>query len=60
MKIDLHCHTEVSPDCLTPLALIPPRCLEQDIRIQAITDHDQVRGAQELQQMVRNDSDLEM
>jgi len=60
MKIDLHCHTEASADCITPLELIPHRCLEQGIRIQAITDHDEVRGAQRLQQMVEEDPDLEL
>ncbi len=52
MKIDLHCHTEASIDCITPLAAIPSRCRQQEIRVQAITDHDEVWGAQELQKMV--------
>lgn len=60
MKIDLHCHTEVSADCITPLELIPTRCLQQGIRIQGITDHDEISGALELQEMVRNDPDLEL
>ena len=60
MKIDLHCHTEASADCITPLELIPQRCLQQGIRIQAITDHDEIRGALELQKIVRNDPDLEL
>jgi predicted metal-dependent phosphoesterase TrpH len=52
MKIDLHCHSEASHDSSTPLGLIPGRCLERDIRVQAITDHDQVWGAQKLQELV--------
>lgn len=52
MKIDLHCHTEASIDCITSLAAIPARCRQQEIRVQAITDHDEVWGAQELQKMV--------
>ena len=52
MKIDLHCHTVASIDCLTPLLLFPERCRKQDIRVQAITDHDEVWGAQKLQEMV--------
>ena len=60
MKIDLHCHTEASADCLTPLELIPTRCLQQEIRIQAITDHDEVRGAQQIRQMVHDDPALEL
>ncbi len=47
-------------DCITPLDLIPLRCLQQGIRIQAITDHDEIYGALELQKMVANDPDLEL
>lgn len=60
MKIDLHCHTEASADCITPIELIPQRCLEQGIRIQAITDHDEIWGAQEVQKLVRNNPELEL
>ncbi len=55
MKIDLHCHSEASHDSSTPLALIPDRCRQQKIRVQAITDHNQVWGAQKLQQMVEDE-----
>ena len=53
MKIDLHCHTEASWDCVTPLAAIPGRCLEQGIAVQAITDHDKIWGAKRLKEMVQ-------
>lgn len=52
MKVDLHCHSQASYDCSTPLADIPPRCLEQGIRVQAITDHNEIWGAQRLQALV--------
>jgi predicted metal-dependent phosphoesterase TrpH len=52
MKIDLHCHTEASFDCTTPLAAIADRCREQEIRIQAITDHNEIWGALELQALL--------
>ena len=52
MKIDLHCHSEASHDSSTPLELIPARCLERDVSVQAITDHDQIWGAQKLREMV--------
>lgn len=52
MKIDLHCHTEASADCSTPLELFPARCRERGVWVQAITDHDQIWGAQKLQEMV--------
>ncbi|HSM56604.1 MAG TPA: PHP domain-containing protein [Candidatus Sulfomarinibacteraceae bacterium] len=52
MKIDLHCHTEASSDCITPLELFPDRCYERQIRAQAITDHNEIWAAQELQELV--------
>lgn len=55
MKIDLHCHTEASADCSTPLALFPARCRERGVRVQAITDHDQIWGAQKLQELVEEE-----
>lgn len=55
MKIDLHCHTEASLDCITPLEEIPARCLERDIRVQAITDHNEVWGAKKLKEQTDSD-----
>ena len=55
MKIDLHCHSEASADCSTPLALFPARCRERGVRVQAITDHDQIWGAQKLQELVEEE-----
>lgn len=52
MKVDLHCHSQASHDCSTPLADIPPRCLEQGIQVQAITDHNEIWGAQRLRALV--------
>lgn len=48
MRIDLHCHSEASPDCSTPLDRIPDRCRERGIAVQAITDHNQIWGARKL------------
>ena len=56
MKIDLHCHTEASADCSTPLALFPARCRERGVRVQAITDHNEIWGAQKLQEMVEEEA----
>jgi predicted metal-dependent phosphoesterase TrpH len=52
LRIDLHCHTEASHDCVTPLKRIPPRLIARGIHVQAITDHDQIWGAQKLKEMV--------
>ncbi|MDQ3396428.1 MAG: PHP domain-containing protein [Deinococcota bacterium] len=51
MKIDLHCHSEASIDCITPLGDIPSRCAERGIAVQAITDHNEIWGAQTLKAM---------
>jgi len=52
MRIDLHCHSEASPDSSSPFEEIPNRCLEKGITVQAITDHNCIWGAQELQESV--------
>jgi predicted metal-dependent phosphoesterase TrpH len=55
MKIDLHCHSEASDDCSTPLVLFPARCRERGVWIQAITDHNEIWGAQKLQEVVEEE-----
>jgi predicted metal-dependent phosphoesterase TrpH len=62
MRIDLHCHTEASPDCITPIKAVPARCIERGIQVQAITDHDCIWGAQKLQDLVaeENTNDLKV
>lgn len=54
MRMDLHCHTEVSHDCQTALRDIPGWMLRTNTRVIAVTDHDQQRGGPELAQMVRD------
>lgn len=54
MRMDLHCHSEASHDCIVPLTAFPERCLERGIHVQAITDHDQIWGAQQLKELVEN------
>jgi len=54
MRIDLHCHTEASNDCQTRLTDVPSRCRSQNIQVQAITDHNVIWGAQQLQACVRD------
>lgn len=55
MRLDLHCHSEASSDCITPLSSFPARCRAKGIRVQAITDHNEIWGAQQLRQMVREE-----
>jgi predicted metal-dependent phosphoesterase TrpH len=58
MKIDLHCHSEASHDCKTPLQHIIERCHFTGIHVQAITDHNQIWGAQNLQELTKGDKEL--
>lgn len=39
-------------DCITPLSLFPARLQERHIAVQAITDHNEIWGAQALQEMM--------
>jgi predicted metal-dependent phosphoesterase TrpH len=55
MKIDLHCHSEASADSSTPLDLFPSRCRERGVWVQAITDHNEIWGAQKLQELVQEE-----
>lgn len=50
MRIDLHCHTEASHDCSSPLDAVLTRCRQQNIAVQAVTDHNEIAGALELAQ----------
>ncbi|MBB6099077.1 hypothetical protein HNR42_002513 [Deinobacterium chartae] len=52
MRMDLHCHSEASHDCSTPISAFPARCRERGIAVQAITDHDQIWGALKLRDLV--------
>lgn len=57
MKVDLHCHSQASPDCSTPLDLIPGQCLARGIEVQAITDHNTIKGAVALRKKVEAEID---
>lgn len=60
MKIDLHCHTEASIDCITPLVSIPARCLERGIHVQAITDHNEIWAAEKLKAQTTSDPSCDL
>lgn len=57
MKVDLHCHTEASPDCSTPIELIPGQCISKNIKVQAITDHNTIAGAVRLKKIATDTVD---
>ena len=58
MRIDLHCHSEASPDCFTPIRPLGLQAIERGLSVLAITDHNTLRGALELEQLSRDDPEL--
>ena len=49
MKIDLHLHTEASFDCVVPLPQLLLQIGRAGIHVQAVTDHNEIWGAEKLQ-----------
>ena len=63
MRVDLHCHSEASSDCYTPLRPLGLRAVERGISVLAITDHNTIDGAKELRRLAQTDpalADLEI
>src|SRR5690625_627982 len=51
MRIDLHCHTEASHDCSSPLEDVLLRLRQKYIAVQPVTDHNVIDGALRLRAM---------
>ncbi len=51
LKSDLHCHTVYSPDSCNRLNWVVRRCKRAGITCLAVTDHDEIQGAFELQKI---------
>ena len=49
LKADFHIHTRYSLDCRTPIEDIIKRCLETGINCIAVSDHEAIEGALEMQ-----------
>ncbi len=47
IDVDLHMHTDHSPDCATPVEVLLATAVEQGLGAIAITDHNEVSGALE-------------
>jgi hypothetical protein len=47
IDVDLHMHTDHSPDCATPVEVLLATAIEQGLGAIAITDHNEVSGALE-------------
>jgi len=51
LKVDLHCHTHYSLDCLTSPQQLVEACLARGITCLAVTDHNAIDGAYEVQEL---------
>ena len=51
IAVDLHMHTDHSPDCATPVRTLLETAKEQGLGAIAITDHNEVSGALEAQEI---------
>ena len=58
MKIDLHLHTIASHDCRTLASEVIARCESRGIDVQAVTDHDQIWGGQEIAELAGDGLDV--
>ena len=52
LKGDFHMHTAFSPDCATPPKVMARRCVEAGLNCIAVTDHNTIRGALEVRELV--------
>lgn len=53
IRMDLHCHSEASADCRTPLKALLERAIAKGIHVQAITDHNEIWGALKLRELAQ-------
>jgi predicted metal-dependent phosphoesterase TrpH len=55
IEVDLHMHTDHSPDCATPVDVLLATAREQGLGAIAITDHNEVSGALEARELAERD-----
>jgi predicted metal-dependent phosphoesterase TrpH/glycosyltransferase involved in cell wall biosynthesis len=55
VEVDLHMHTDHSPDCATPVDVLLATARERGLGAIAITDHNEISGALEAREMARRD-----
>src|SRR3954449_7206415 len=53
IHVDLHMHTDHSPDCATPAELLLETAKEQGLGAIAITDHNEISGALEAEEIAK-------
>jgi len=60
IEVDLHMHTDHSPDCATPVEVLLETARDRGLGAIAITDHNEVSGAHEARRIAEQMGDLEV
>jgi predicted metal-dependent phosphoesterase TrpH len=60
IEIDLHMHTDHSPDCATPVEVLLETARDRGLGAIAITDHNEVSGALEARRLAAGMDDLKV
>jgi predicted metal-dependent phosphoesterase TrpH/glycosyltransferase involved in cell wall biosynthesis len=60
IEVDLHMHTDHSPDCATPVEVLLETARDRGLGAIAITDHNEVSGALAAQELAAGMDDLEV
>ena len=55
IDVDLHMHTDHSPDCATPVTTLLEAAREQGLGAIAVTDHNEITGALEARELAERD-----
>jgi predicted metal-dependent phosphoesterase TrpH/glycosyltransferase involved in cell wall biosynthesis len=55
IDVDLHMHTDHSPDCATPVETLLETARERGLGAIAVTDHNEITGALEARELARRD-----
>jgi predicted metal-dependent phosphoesterase TrpH/glycosyltransferase involved in cell wall biosynthesis len=60
IHVDLHMHTDHSPDCATPVDVLLSTAKERGLGAIAITDHNEVSGALAARELAETDGDIKV
>jgi predicted metal-dependent phosphoesterase TrpH len=60
VEVDLHMHTDHSPDCATPVEVLLETARDRGLGAIAITDHNEVSGALEARRIAAEMGDIEV
>jgi predicted metal-dependent phosphoesterase TrpH len=60
IEVDLHMHTDHSPDCATPVEVLLETARDRGLGAIAITDHNEVSGALEARRLAEEMNDLKV